>query len=197
MFNASTGRIKTSKHTALPMTIKNKTGCAEIVTLLNLLGHGISYSHIEELETAMAKRQVKRYDDGFVLPSNAQSTFCWDNNDLKEETETLSGKGTTHCTNGIMIQPKVQGYQERPILATTEARSKHRAFKMPPIEINFFLSGKRLRSPPINLSEIELQRSTHILSSYSYKNNGWMLFRFNPSADIFTPNQEESQQIAV
>ena len=90
MFNASSGRIKTPKHIALPMTIKGKTGCAEIVTLLNLLGHGISYSYIEELETAMAKRQVKKYEDGFVLPSNAQSgvftTFCWDNNDLKEET---------------------------------------------------------------------------------------------------------------
>ena len=59
----------------------------------------------------MAMRQVKRYEGGSVLPSNAQpgvfATFCWDNNDLKEET--LSGKGTTHCTNGIMIQPKVQG----------------------------------------------------------------------------------------
>ena len=96
-----------------------------------------------------------------------------------------------------MIQPKVQGYQERPILATTEERSKHRAFKMPPIEISFFLGGKRLMSPPTNLSEIELQRSTLILGPYSYKDNGWMLCRFNPSADIFTPNQEESQQIAA
>ena len=199
MFNASNGRIKTPKHIALPMTIKSKTGCAEIVTLLNRLGHGISYTHIEELETAMAMRQVKRYEDGSVLPSNAQpgvfATFCWDNNDLKEET--LSGKGTTHCTNGIMIQPKVQGCQERPLMATAEARSKHRAFKMPPIEINFFPSGKRLGPPPINLSEIELQRSTHILSPHSFKDNGWMLCRLNPSADIFTPNQEESQQIAA
>ena len=68
---------------------------------------------------------------------------------------------------------------------------------MPPIEINFFPSGKRLGPPPINLSEIELQKSTHSLSPYSYKRNGWMLCRFNPSADIFTPSQEESQQIAA
>ena len=61
MFNASSGRIKTPKHIALPMTIKNKTRCAEIVALLNLLCHGISYTHIEQLETAMAKRQVKGY----------------------------------------------------------------------------------------------------------------------------------------
>ena len=60
------------KHIALPMTIKSNTGCAETVTLLNRLGNGISYSYIEELETAMAMRQVKRYENGSVLPSNAQ-----------------------------------------------------------------------------------------------------------------------------
>ena len=40
MFNASNGRIKTPKHIALPITIKSKTGCAEIVTLSNRLDHG-------------------------------------------------------------------------------------------------------------------------------------------------------------
>ena len=68
---------------------------------------------------------------------------------------------------------------------------------MPPIEINFFLCGKRLRPPPINLSEIELQRSIDVLSPYSHKDNGWMLCRFNPSVDTFTSNQEGSQKIAA
>ena len=199
VFNSTSGRIKTTKYIALPMTMKSKTGCAEIVTLLSRLGHGIFYTNIEELETAMAMRQVRSYEDGSFLPSNAQpdvlATFCSDNNNLKEET--LSRKGTTHCTKSIMIQPKVQRCQERLILATTEAKSKHKAFKMPPVEINFFPCGKRLGPPPINLSEIELQRSTHVLSPYSYKNNGWMLCRFNSSANTFTSNQEESQQIAA
>ena len=116
----------------------------------------------------MAMRQVlaRSYEDGSFSPSKAQpgvlATFFSDNNDLKEET--LSGKGTTRCTNGIMIQPKVQMCQERLILARTEARSKQRAFKMPPIEINFFLCGKRLRPVPISLSEIDLQRSIDVLS---------------------------------
>ena len=130
------------------------------------------------------------------MPSNAQpgvfATFCWDNNDLKEDTHCLEKEPP----NGIMIQPKVQGCQENPILATTEAGSIHRAFRIPAIEIDFFPCGKRFGPPLINLLEIELQRSTHVLSPHSYKDNGWMLCRFNPSADIFTPNQEESQQIA-
>ena len=128
MFNSTSGRIKTTKYIALPMRTKSKTGCTEIVTLLNRLGHSIFYTHIEELETAMAMRQVlvRGYEDGSFSLSEAQpgvlATFFSDNNDLKEET--LSGKGTTRCTNGIMIQPKVQMCQERPILARTEARSK-------------------------------------------------------------------------
>ena len=40
------------------------------------------------------------------MPSNIDRTanvvFCWDNNDFAEETP--SGSGTTHCTNGIIIQ---------------------------------------------------------------------------------------------
>ena len=31
--------------------------------------------------------------------------MCWDNNDINEET--LTGHGTTHCTNGILIQRSV------------------------------------------------------------------------------------------
>ena len=54
------------------MTMKGKTGCSEIVTLLNRLGHGISYTHIEKLETAMAMRQVKKYEAGSFVPSNTQ-----------------------------------------------------------------------------------------------------------------------------
>ena len=50
MFNATSGHIKTPKHITLTMTIKRNTRYAEIVTLLNRLGHGISYTQIGELE---------------------------------------------------------------------------------------------------------------------------------------------------
>ena len=65
------------------------------------------------------------------------------------------------------------------------------------MKIDGFASGKRLGPPLINLLETEFQRSTHDPSPYSYKDNGSMLCRFNPSADIFTPNQEESQKITA
>lgn len=88
------GRIKTPKHVALPLTVKSLTGNAEVITLLNRFGHGLSYTQILELETALAEKQISSQRDGVLLPSVCQpgipATFCWDNNDIQEET--LSGK---------------------------------------------------------------------------------------------------------
>lgn len=87
------------------MTIKNLTGSAQIVHLMNNFGYSIAYSQLLEVETAMAEKQLDECENGICLPSNIQpnvfSVFCWDNNDIQEET--LNGKGTTHCTNGIVI----------------------------------------------------------------------------------------------
>lgn len=90
---ANRGRVKTPKHVLLPMAVKSLTGNAEVVTLLNRFGHGLSYSQIEELETAIAEQQITKQVNGVLLPSGCSpsvpAVFCWDNNDLQEET--LSG----------------------------------------------------------------------------------------------------------
>ena len=89
----SRGRTKTPKHVPLPITVKSLTGSAELVTLLNRFGHGLSYSQIEELETAIAEQQITNLHNGVLLPTvcspSVSAVFCWDNNDLQEET--LSG----------------------------------------------------------------------------------------------------------
>ena len=79
--------------------------------MLNRFGHGISYEQVLEIETILAEKEIERDESGIILPRNVQpnvfSTFCWDNIDLLEETFT--GKGTTHCTNRILIQREVVG----------------------------------------------------------------------------------------
>ena len=89
----SRGRIKTPKHVTLPLTVKSLTGNAELVTILNRFGHALSYSQIEELETALAEKEIAKEQDGIIVPSTCSmgvpAVFCWDNNDLLEET--LSG----------------------------------------------------------------------------------------------------------
>ena len=116
IYAVNNGRVLTPKHIALPLSVKNWTGSAEVVMTLNKFGHGISYTALEELETAMAEKQIRHQSSGCVLPSNIVpgvfSIFCYDNNDLQEET--LNGKGTTHCTNGIVIQRQTHGCHLQP-----------------------------------------------------------------------------------
>ena len=75
------------------MTVKSLTGNAEMVTLLKRFGHGLSYSQIEELETAIAEQQITNLHNGVLLLTvcspSVSAVFCWDNNDL--QMETLSG----------------------------------------------------------------------------------------------------------
>ena len=111
LYNVSKGRMKTPKHVALPIAVKNLTRSKEVITLLNRYGHGISYDQVLEIETALAESHIEAQEHGVILPkvicANVFSTFCWDNIDLLEET--LSGRGTTHCTNGIVVQRQVMG----------------------------------------------------------------------------------------
>ena len=76
------------------MTVKSLTGNVELITILNRFGHGLSYSQVEEVETALAETQIAKQQNGVFVPSachpNVSGVLCWDNNDLQEET--LSGK---------------------------------------------------------------------------------------------------------
>ena len=77
----------------MPLTVKSLTGNSELITILKRFGHGLSYSQIEGLETALAEREIEKQQDGILVPSSCSigvpGVFCWDNNDLLEET--LSG----------------------------------------------------------------------------------------------------------
>ena len=68
VFIASNGSKLTPKHIALPVTMKCITGSSEVVTLLNRFGHGVSYSKLEEIEIAMAKRQINKHENKDLIP---------------------------------------------------------------------------------------------------------------------------------
>ena len=82
--------------------------------MLNRFGHGVSYSKLEEIETALCLQKIENENEGgVVLPSNVYScvptSLVFDNIDRLEET--LSGSGTSHCANGIAVQPMVHTVQ--------------------------------------------------------------------------------------
>ena len=91
------------KHLLLGMSLRHLTGSAEIISMLNRLGHCASYSRLLELETAICKAIDDRESTiaSTIYPGkNVVTHLCWDNFELKEETP--SGAGTTHTAHGII-----------------------------------------------------------------------------------------------
>ena len=132
-----------------------------MVTLLSRFGHGLSASQVQEVETEMAqqlldKRTPSTNSDVFV-PSNIQPEsfvqFCWDNNNILEET--LTGTGTTHCTNGIAIQRKIHMPMAEPCLPPvqpTAAKSRHNWSIAVPTKVSTeYVPGHRVGPRPIHL----------------------------------------------
>ena len=82
------------------------TRSKKAVALLNQLVYGIVYTELEA-QTAMAEHHLKKTSEGealipFNIDPSCRVSLCFDNNDICEEV--ISGFGTTHCTNGMMIQ---------------------------------------------------------------------------------------------
>ena len=76
---------------------------------MNRLGHGCSYTALEEIDTGLCIDKVASIDsDGVPLPKNVHpsvpTVLAFDNIDKQEKS--LSGGGTSHRVNGIIVQPK-------------------------------------------------------------------------------------------
>ncbi|XP_070569267.1 uncharacterized protein [Ptychodera flava] len=137
MFLSSQGRKLTPKHLSLGMAVRHVTGSSSLIGLLNGLGHCVSHSKVLEHDTALAIQQL--HGDG-LPPGFCQEVFTtlvWDNNDFGEET--LSGKGTTHNTNGIIIQRSLgddtDDNDSNPLISVAVTKSKQRTLQVPPTNI--------------------------------------------------------------
>ena len=127
VFNITNGREKPPKHVLLPFAVKSLTGNVELIQTLNRLGHGVSYSKLEEIDTALRLQKLSCGEDA-PLPSDIHpgvfTTLAWDNIDRLEET--LSGGGTSHRVNGIAVQRKLIGPlpdRRTPIVEKSKRRS--------------------------------------------------------------------------
>ena len=94
VYNVTNGKVRTPKSILFPYNIKMLTNNTELINMTNKLGHGISYTLLEELETENAYKIISQQDDGIVVPTGcingAFTVLVADNIDRQEET--LSGK---------------------------------------------------------------------------------------------------------
>ena len=107
VFGVTRGRIKPPKQILLSCAVKTLTNNVELVSILNRYGPGISYSQLEEINTALCMQKMATTSE-IPLPANIQphvsTTLAWDNIDRLEQT--LSGEGTSHRVNGIAVQAR-------------------------------------------------------------------------------------------
>ena len=151
MFVVSGGSCHTAKHILLPWAVKTLTGNVEVIKLLNRLGHGISYSKLAEIETALCLRKTESEEEmAVILPANVYTgvptTLAFDNIDGLEET--LSGGGTSHRVNGIVIQPMVHTV-EAPTPAATIPKQKRRSIMQTQFALPSFNAGECVGPPAI------------------------------------------------
>lgn len=110
VYLAFKGRRQTPKSLCLGLTIRHLTGSSQIVSLLNRLGQCASLcimGHVVSLGSSISQLQLVEGRDKIPkgFSKKVPTILVWDNIDFGEET--LSGCGTTHHTNGIMLQSSV------------------------------------------------------------------------------------------
>ena len=192
------GRIRTCKHLALPSTVRHLTRSQQVVNLLNRFGHGYSRSRTLEYDTALAEELSRQSTDDCYIPSNIDHRspfiFCWDNNDLVEET--LSGKGTTHCTNGIVIQRKVGDCPAPSSSYPSQERRKNKRRSLhlpPPVDLEYN-SGTCCGPPPSVIEEsLRLNVSTAQNAAMDI-NLAWFFLRSSQQYSTLLGRPDDEEQ---
>lgn len=148
------------KQCSLAMAVRHMTGSAQLIGLLNGLGHCSSNSQVLEHDTALAHLQIERGE--IYIPENISAevpaTLVWDNNDFGEET--LSGKGTTHNTNGIIIQQALVGDSESLPDTSSRRRTRERSVNLPPLNLVTYTRVKR-SGPQNSVLQVDLLQNKY------------------------------------
>ena len=159
---SSNGRKLMPKHMSLAMAVRHLSGSAQLIGLLIGFGHSVSHSVVLNHDTALAEQEMMKGDD--AMPSTIQTgqpiTIVWDNNDFGEET--ASGHGTTHNTNGIIIQEKTNHQSSSTTTTTTTVkRSRKRSMQPPAANLATYYGGKKEGPTPFG-SGIAVEQSTYM-----------------------------------
>ena len=119
VFCVTNGAIKTPKSVLFPSVVKGICNNTEVLKLINKYGHGISYELIDEIETESALKVISdQKENRVVIPvdleemerSSSVGIMIADNNDNLEYT--LSGSGTSHRVNSILVTERKLGQDE-------------------------------------------------------------------------------------
>lgn len=179
IFGVTGGRQKTPKHVLLPYAVKSLTNNVQLIRIINRCGHGMSYTQLEELNTALCLQKLSATPENTVpLPESIKpyisTSLAWDNIDRLEET--LSGGGTSHRVNGIAVQARHFG-PHLPPLEMTIAKSKKRSLDiMTDSELPIYNAGERNGPPKRTYVEVTSSELEEIARKKTFL---WVLVRLH------------------
>lgn len=177
VFAVTSGKTKPPKHVLLSYAVKSLTGNTELIRTLNRLGHCVSYSMFEEIDTALCIQKLECSKDDIPLPANIYpgvfTTLAWDNIDRLEET--LSGAGTSHRVNGIAVQSKVSDTVPEKVLPDI-TKSKKRSITPTALMLPTYNVGQRAGPPRIVTAGVD---TTKQVQDSKTKNYTWVLTRIS------------------
>ena len=173
IFLKAKGRVVTPKHQVLSMTIRHMTRSSQLIQILNGFGHSASHSSTLEHDTALAQRQLTLGE--LAVPKGIRdgkfTTLVWDNIDFGEET--LSGKGTTYSTNGIIIQwvdktdTEMQEYAPTPSIKKT----KQRSIEVPSMRLEPYFGTARNKDRPACIGQgLDMKEDPHSATQVKPRN---------------------------
>ena len=175
------GQTKPPKHIVLAFTVNSLTGNVELINVLNRLAHSISYSQMEEIDTALCLQKLSLSDRDVALPANIHpgifTTLAWDNIDHMEET--TSGGGTSHRVNGIAVQAQ----PTNPMPARTMpavVKAKQRSIDALPPMLPAYNAGQRVGPSQTNSADVDTEAQTRLARQ---KNLVWVMARSSQQED--------------
>jgi hypothetical protein len=183
IYAVTCGHQKPPKHVLLTYAVKTLTGNIEIIQALNRLGHGISYSQLEENDTALCLEKLSCVStEQAIIPSNIQpyvfTNLAWDNIDRLEET--LTGKGTSHRVNGIAVQANVFGPHLPRAALPSVKKTKQRSIVAANEEPSAYIAGER-EGPQLHLTNVDQAAQTIMQNKEKEKSQGknlvWVVAR--------------------
>ena len=176
---------KLPKHIFLSVTLRHLYGSKELTTLINRFGHCESYSFSLEVETAIAKALEETssfLSSQIVRNPAAPSIFHSDFDNFDQYVNDISGTGSVHTANGIMLQDfqdidsKLAAGGELPEIQEVE-RTKERSLEFNCVADlpDCYITNRR--SPDFVIVRWTEPDSSKLLLESSGQNLLWLLVR--------------------
>ncbi|CAG9812927.1 unnamed protein product [Phaedon cochleariae] len=124
IYATTRGRIKPAKQIELGIALKSLTNSKKVLNIMNKLGHCISYSVIEELETEAAYTSFNKSSlcpSNIIMKNDLHTGVAFDNFDRFVETTTE--KETLHDTVGIIYQNICEDNNESVLQSSTDGEA--------------------------------------------------------------------------